>query len=612
MRQKHILRMLTSVAFLTLAGIVSGPVLAQEAAAPAAKAEAETAKPFDVNSVNSFSGSFLAARTADVDHDLDTATKLYRTALEFEPDNVDVKQRLMITSLMNGDFAEGVKIATQLKDDASVERITTVVRGIDAIRKKEFRNAEKILKYTGPNDLDRMMNGLLLAWAKAGQGKPKDAIAMIQEMKGPDWFAIFKNYQQGAIALAAGDKQTARTKFNEAVTDRNGGGAAPDTFIRSVIALARLDATDGNKQKALDTISLGQNFVNNYAPLDALRKSIEDGKPQEQQVRNASQGAAAVLFSVGAALNREGAEDIVSLYLQTARALDPDSADILVMLGGIAETLKKPERAIALYSQVPQGSPMRRLSEMQLGLALAEVGKVDEAKKHLRELIDLDPKDIRSYVAYGSVLSDAKDYKEMAVTYDKAIEILGPVPKRSDWSIYFQRGIAYERLKEWEKAEPSFKKALELNPDQPQVLNYLGYSWVDKNMNLDEGLNMIRRAVDLKPDDGYIVDSLGWAYFRLGQFDEAVAELERAAELMAGDPTINDHLGDAYWRVGRKLEAVFQWNQTLELKPEEEEIAKIKAKIENGLPPLEAKVPAAAEAEGKPKPPEVAVPGKKS
>ncbi|TCQ29086.1 tetratricopeptide repeat protein [Rhizobium sp. PP-CC-3G-465] len=612
MRQKHILRMLTSVAFLTLAGIVSGPAFAQEAKAPVAKAEAETAKPFDVNSVNSFSGSFLAARTADVDHDLDTATKLYRTALEFEPDNVEVKQRLMITSLMNGDFPEGVKIATQLKDDDSVERITTVVRGVDAIRKKEFRNAEKILKYSGPNDLDRMMNGLLLAWAKAGQGKPKDAIAMIQEMKGPEWFAIFKNYQQGAIALAAGDKQTARTKFNEAVTDRNGGGAAPDTFIRSVIALARLEATDGNKQKSLDTISLGQSFVNNYAPLDALRKSIEDGKPQEQQVRNASQGAAAVLFSVGAALNREGAEDIVSLYLQTARALDPDSADILVMLGGIAETLKKPERAIALYQQVPQGSPMRRLSEMQLGLALAEVGKVDDAKNHLRELIDLDPKDIRSYVAYGSVLSDAKDYKEMAVTYDKAIEVLGPVPKRTDWSIYFQRGIAYERLKEWEKAEPSFKKALELNPDQPQVLNYLGYSWVDKNMNLDEGLNMIRRAVELKPDDGYIVDSLGWAYFRLGQFDEAVAELERAAELMAGDPTINDHLGDAYWRVGRKLEAVFQWNQTLELKPEEDEIPKIKAKIENGLPALETKVPAAADAEGKPKPPEVAVPGKKS
>jgi tetratricopeptide (TPR) repeat protein len=615
--------MLTSAAILALVA-AAGPSFAQEAtppvveapasgAADAAAKPAEPAKPFDVNSVNSFSGSFLAARTADVDHDLDTATKLYRTALEFEPDNVDVKQRLMITSLMNGDFEEGVKIAQQLKDDASVERITTVARGIDAIRKKEFRNAEKILKYSGPNDLDRMMNGLLVAWAKAGQGKPKDAIAAIEAMKGPDWFSIFKTYQQGAIALAAGDKQTARTKFNEAVTDRNGGGAAPDTFIRSIIALARLEATDGNKQKALDTISLGQNLINNYAPLDALRKSIEEGKPQEQQVRNASQGAAAVLFSVGAALNREGAEDIVSLYLQTARALDPDSADILVMLGGIAETLKQPERAIALYKQVPQGSPMRRLSEMQLGLALAEVGKVEDAKTHLRELIALDPKDVRSYVAYGSVLSDAKDYKEMATTYDKAIEIVGAVPKRSDWSLFFQRGIAYERLKEWEKAEPSFKKALELNPDQPQVLNYLGYSWVDKNINLEEGLNMIRRAVELKPDDGYIVDSLGWAYFRMGKFDEAVTELERAAELMAGDPTINDHLGDAYWRVGRKLEAVFQWNQTLELKPEAEEIPKIKDKIANGLPPLETKVPAAADADGKPKPPtETVPPGKKS
>ncbi len=150
--------------------------------------------------------------------------------------------------------------------------------------------------------------------------------------------------------------------------------------------------------------------------------------------------------------------------------------------------------------------------------------------------------------------------------------------------IFFQRGIAYERLKKWDKAEPNFRKALELNPDQPQVLNYLGYSWVDMNSNLDEGLGMIRKAVDLRPDDGYIVDSLGWAYYRLNRFDDAVVELERAAELKAGDATINDHLGDAYWRVGRKLEAVFQWNRTLSSKPEEAEIPKIKDKIENGLP----------------------------
>lgn len=591
MRQKYLLRLLSGAAFLALASFSgAAPSFAEE------KPAVEESKPFDLNSVNSFSGAFLAARTADVDHDLDTATKLYRTALEFEPDNVDVKQRLMITSLMNGDFEGGAKIAEELKSDSSVERITTITRAVEAIRKREYRHAQKILNYEGPNDLDRLMNGLLLGWAKAGEGKPKDAIAEIQAMEGPEWFRIFKSYHQGAIALAAGDKSTARSKLNDAVLDREGGSAAPDTFMRAVVALAKLEARDGNKQKALDAVSVGEGFISNYAPLKALRTSIEEGKPQEQQVRSATQGAAAVLFSIGAALNRDGAEDIVSLYLQTARALDPESADILVMLGGIAENLKKPERAIALYKSVPENSPMRRLSEMQLGLSLASIGKVDEAKQHLKELIDLDPKDVRSYLAYGSVLSDAKDYKEMGLVYDRAVAAIGPVPQRSDWTIFFQRGIAYERQKMWDKAEPSFKKALDLNPDQPQVLNYLGYSWVDMNINLEEGLGMIRKAVDLKPDDGYIVDSLGWAYFRMGRFDDAAVELERAVELMAGDATINDHLGDAYWRVGRKLEAVFQWNQALALKPEEAEIPKIKAKIESGLPPVEVKVPAAAEA----------------
>ncbi len=597
MRHSLITRLLSSAA--VVAGIaLAGLPAAKAEDAPAAAAE-ETVK-FDPQSVNSFSGAFLAARTADVDKDYETAIALYRITLQYDPTNTEVKERLMITLLLNGDFEEGVKLAQALKDDPAVERITTVVRGMDAIRKREYRTAEKILVYSGPNDLDRMMNGLLVAWAKFGDGKTKQALAAISDMEGPDWFAIFKNYNAGAIAAAAGDRDTARKRLNDAILDRNGGAAAPDTFMRAVMALARLEAREGNKQKALDAISVGENLVSSYAPLKALRESIERGEKQEQQVRTAAQGAASVLFSIGGALNREGAEDIVSLYLQVSRALDPESADTLVLLGGLAESQKKPDLAIEFYRQVPETSPMRRLSELQLGLQLADLGKVDEAKKHLKELIEADPKDMRSYLAYGSVLSDAKEYKEMGEVYDRAVEQMGNVPNKSQWTIYFQRGIAYERQKKWEQAEPNFRKALELNPDQPQVLNYLGYSWVDMNVNLDEGLEMIRKAVSIKPDDGYIVDSLGWAYYRLGQYDDAVTELERAAELRAGDPTINDHLGDAYWRVGRKLEATFQWNRALGLKPEEAEIPKIKAKIENGLADENPAQPAAAQAiEGK-------------
>ncbi len=584
MRQRFAIRLLSGAA-LTIAVAFSGGSAAFAAAATAEGGET-AAEAFSPDRISTFSGAFLAARTADVDKDYENAIAFYRKALEFDPRNLEIRERLMISLLMNGDFKDGVKYAEELKNDPSVERITTMVRGLDAIHRGDHAAAEKILVYSGPNDLERMMNSLLVAWARMGAGKSDEALQMIKKLKGPEWFAIFKNYHAGALAAASGNVSAARTHLNEAILDRDGSSTAPDTFIRAVMALARLEAQQGNKQKALDTIAVGENFISNYAPLKALRDSIAKGDKPKQQITTASQGAAAVLFSVGSALNRQGADDAVTLYLQAAFALDPKSDDTLVLLGGIAENTKQLERAIEFYRRVPADSPMRRISELQLGVTLAQTGKVDEARKHLKSLIEADPKDIRSYLAYGGVLSDAKDYEEMARTFDAAVEVIGPVANRSQWPVFFQRGIAYERLKQWDKAEPNFRKALELNPDQPQVLNYLGYSWVDMNRNLDEGLEMIRRAVELRPDDGYIVDSLGWAYYRLNRFDNAVEELERAADLKAGDPTINDHLGDAYWRVGRQVEAVYQWQRALTMKPELPEIPKIEDKIRNGLPAL--------------------------
>lgn len=585
MRRKPAFRLFCGAAFIAVLSIGAGTTAALAETKPADK-PAETTT-FDPAKVNTFSGAFLAARTADVDQDFATAITLYKKALDFDTANVEIRQRLMIAQLLSGDFDAGAKIADSLKDDSSVERVTTIVRALAAIKDKKFSDAEKILKYSGPNDLDRMVNTLLTAWARAGAGKNKEALALVNGMKGPGWFSIFQKYNAGAIALVSGNIDAARKSLNDAVTDREGGATATDTYMRAVMALARLEAKAGNKQKALDTIAVGDTFAPNYAPLKALRQSIERGDKPEQQVQTPVDGAAAVMFSIAGALNREGAEEIVTLYLQTSRALDPKSADTLILLGGLAEAQKQPERAIAFYREVPADSPMHRISELQLGLTLAQTDKVAEARTHLKSLLESDPSDIRSYLAYGSVLSDAKDYQAMAANYDKAVEVIGAVPKKSDWTIFFQRGIAYERLKQWDKAEPDFKRALELNPEQPQVLNYLGYSWVDKNMNLEQGIDMIRRAVELRPNDGYIVDSLGWAHYRLGAFDEAVTELERAIELRAGDPTINDHLGDAYWRVGRKIEAVYQWNRALIGESDDVDKAKVKEKIANGLPPLE-------------------------
>ena len=607
MRQTSKLSLLSGVALATALLISTAP----NAATPEGKPAEETVK-FEPAKVQSFAGAFLAARTADVDHDYPTAITLYRKALEFDPANLEIRERLMISLLLDGQFEEGLAEAEALKEDDAVERITTLVRGLDAIRDERFDEAQKLLAYSGPNDLDRLTQTLIAAWADVGDDDGKRALDTVAKMAGPDWFKVFTDYHMGAMALQVGDTGAARTHLTAAITSEEAVATAPDTFMRAVMALARLEAAEGNTQKALDAIAVGDGMISNYAPLKALRESIEKGEKPEQQITTAIEGASAVLFSVGAALNRQGAEDMVSLYLQISHALDPDSADTLILLGGIAEKLEKPERAIGYYQQVPEDSPMRRISELQLGLALAGTDKVDEAREHLKELIASDPSDLRSYLAYGSVLSDAKDYAAMAANYDKAVEVIGPVPDRGDWTIFFQRGIAYERLKKWEQAEPNFRKALELNPEQPQVLNYLGYSWVDMNRNLEEGLDMIRRAVELRPDDGYVVDSLGWAYYRMGRFEEAVTELERAVQLRAGDATINDHLGDAYWRVGRKLEAVYQWNRALISEGEDINREQIKQKIADGLPPLDPAATTADKSPAEPAAPPPAPTDKKS
>ncbi|WP_077548226.1 tetratricopeptide repeat protein [Pseudorhizobium flavum] len=600
MRQIFKLSLLCGTALVTALFLAAAP----NAATPEGK-PAEEAVSFEPAKVQSFAGAFLAARTADVDHDYPTAITLYRKALEFDPANLEIRERLMIALFLDGQFEEGLAEAEALKDDEAVERITTIVRGLDAIRDGRFSEAKEMLAYSGPNDLDKLTHTLISAWADVGAGEEGKALKTVRDMTGPDWFKVFTDYQLGTMALVSGDTGAARTHLTAAITNEEAVATAPDTFMRAVMALARLEAAAGNTQKALDAISVGDGMISNYAPLKALRESIESGEKPAQQITDASQGAASVLFSIGAALNRQGAEDMVSLYLQVAHALDPDSADTLILLGGIAEKLEKPEQAISYYEKVPADSPMRRISELQLGLALAGSEKVEEARQHLKALIAADPSDLRSYLAYGSVLSDAKDYKEMAANYDKAVEVIGPVPKQGDWTIFFQRGIAYERLKKWDQAEPNFKKALELNPEQPQVLNYLGYSWVDMNRNLEEGLDMIRRAVELRPDDGYIVDSLGWAYYRMGRFEDAVAELERAVQLRAGDATINDHLGDAYWRVGRKLEAVYQWNRALISEGDDVNRDQIKEKIDKGLPPLD---PTATTADKRPDEPATPAP----
>ncbi|MDA4844873.1 tetratricopeptide repeat protein [Hoeflea poritis] len=582
----------------SLSMTASAAVISLMIALPAAAEGERNADDFRTGTVDSFAGAILAGRTAEADRDTKTAIDLYRKALDFEEDNSDIKQRLMVLYFNNGDFDEGVALAEGLKGDPVIESTARLALGINAIRQREFKNAQTLLDYSGVSDLERLLHGLLQSWAYFGDGQGEKAQEIIDALEGPEWYGIFKGFHSAALQEALGNNEDARRLYTEVITDQNSAGMAPDTYIRAAMALAGMEARAGGKQKALDAIATGSAFAPGYAPLKTMGERIEADNLPRAEIRTASEGASAVLYTIGSALNRSGAEDFVSLYLNFAKVLDPKNAATLIMLGSLAENHGQPERAIAIYQSIPEDSLLHRESELQLGLNLADLGRLDEAKQHLVKLIEDDPSDMRSYIAYGSVLSSAKDYRAMADNYDRAVQAIGVLPDRSHWNIFYQRGIAYERLKEWEKAEPNFERALELYPNQPQVMNYLGYSWIDMNIHLEKGMDLIREAVRLRPNDGYIVDSLGWAYYRLGDYENAVQELERAVEIRPGDPTINDHLGDAYWRAGRRLEARYQWERSLTMEPELTEIPKIRSKLEKGLPDLAPKAPSAANTDG--------------
>jgi len=561
--------------------------------------------------INSFSGAYLAGRVAEVDNALDDAIVYYKKALAFDPDNRPLQQSVMLALISEGRFDEALPYAEKLKNVPEIERLSRLALAIDAFRKKDFRNAGTLLTFTEESDLDGLIAKVMTSWAKLGAGDKDGAMATLDELAGPDWYGLFVSYSKGLVAERAGLNEQAEAAYQSALDDVAAGGAAPDAWLRAAEAYAGFLARQGKKDAALAVLEKADEFASGRLPLVDLRDKIMKGETVAPLVANPSEGASELLLVLATALNRGGGESFVRLYLQYALALRPDSDQVLVQLAAVAEQQQDSEGAIALYKRIPDSSPLRRVSQLQLGLNLADLDRRDEAIRQLQALVDENPEDMRGYLALGGVYASKEDFAGAAKVYDKAVERLEAkkfsMPKdprlAANWNIYYQRGIAYERLKQWPKAEPNFRKALELFPNQPQVMNYLGYSWVDMNINLDEGMELIRKAVELRPSDGYIVDSLGWAHYRLGEYEEAVRELERAVSLKPDDPVLNDHLGDAYWRVGRKLEATFQWSHARDMKAEPAVLAIVEKKLKEGLPPVEDKAVAGEPKVAPPAPP---------
>ena len=557
-------------------------------------AAAATSKPTPsysdaIDAGNSLAGNYLSAVVAGASRDTSAAAFFYREALRDDPRSLDLNERAFVSLLAEGAYPDAVRLAERLAVRKGASGLTQLTLGIRDFKARNYQKARQRFTNGAKNRTTDLTAALLTAWSWAGSGNTKKAIETIDAIKGEDSIAVFRNYHAGLIAELGGDRATAERRLKAAFDVEN-------KTLRMVDVYGRFLSRSGRNEEALKVYRDFDKLLPRHPLITAAIARLEKGETLEPAVPTVAAGAGEVLYGLGAAGNRQGDEFAAMIYLRLALWLAPDNGLAIITLADIYDRLKQHERANDTYEMVPASSPLRRSSEIQSALNLEQLEHKDDAIEKLDGLLKRDPRDFEALSALGNIYRGRKDFSKAAEIYTRAIDAV-QTPDAGHWTLYYFRGIAYERTKQWPKAEIDLKKALELYPDQPLVLNYLGYSWVDQHMNLDEAFRMLKRAVEQRPTDGYIVDSLGWAYYRLGRYDEAVRILERAVELKASDPVINDHLGDAYWRVGRKLEATFQWNHARDLKPEPDDLPSILRKIENGLE--DAPKPEAVEAETK-------------
>jgi tetratricopeptide (TPR) repeat protein len=565
---------IAAFALVAMAGLGSGSVSAQTPDHPSDNS-ARFPSAHDLKALTT-SGSYLAARHASLERDAAAAAAFYRSALRTDPKNNELLDRAFISSLADGDIDDAVKLAERILTIDKSNRVARLVVGVRDLKLKRYASAQTNINQSIRGPITDLVATLLSGWASYGAGDTKAAVANIDKLTGPEWYPIFKDLHSGMILELAGKDKDAGMRLERAYK-------LDDSMLRVVDDYARW--TTRNKDNAAAT-AIYEAFEKKLPRHPLVQEDLREsraGKKMPPLVDSPQTGAAEALYGIGATLTRRGGEDLALVYLQLSLYLAPGHPLALLSLADLYESVKKPAMAIKVYERMPANSPLKRNAQIQLATDLDAADRSDEAIKILKSVTAEAPRDIEATMALGNIERGRKKFADCAQTYSQGLAAIPDANEKNNWVYYYYRGICEERSKQWSKAEADMRKALEMQPEQPHVLNYLGYSWIDQGINLDEGMKMIRRAVDQRPDDGYIVDSLGWAYYRIGNYDDAVKTLERAIDLKPEDPTINDHLGDAYWRTGRTLEAQFQWAHARDLKPEPEELPKIEAKIQNGL-----------------------------
>lgn len=522
-------------------------------------------------------GDYLAARAASIGNDFEASADYYTRALMRDPGNPVLLESALTSHVALGQFDRALPIARRMDDGELSSQIANLVLSADAARREAWQ--ELIDRIEAGKSVGPLFDGLVAAWAEVGLGRMGAAIERFDAIGDSAGLQAFSLFHKALALGAVGDFEGA----DRILSGEN--GPAPRLTRRGVMLHAKMLAQLDRHEDAVALIE--QTWTVLDAELAAFRDALAAGETGAYDgVTSAREGIAEVNYTIANAVTGEASDAYTLLFSRMTETLRPDHIDALMLSAMMLERLELFDLATDVYDRVPADHPAFHLAELGRAEALDRAGKSDAAIEVLDRLTESHADLPTVHVTLGDTLRRLERYDEAIASYDEAVRLLDE-PQVTHWPVFFARGISHERSDNWAAAEADFRTALEMQPDQPQVLNYLGYSLVEKQTNLDEALDMIERAVAAEPESGYITDSLGWVLYRLGRYDEAVVHMERAVELMPVDPVINDHLGDVYWAVGRHREAEFQWHRALSFiesdKDTDADPARIRRKLEVGL-----------------------------
>ena len=522
------------------------------------------------------SGNYLAGRFAGAMRDTRRAARYYALALRQDPENDIILDRAFLLELAGGQVESALGRAEEIARRDPTKRLARLTLGLKAAGARDWAGARVHLAASASGPFNTLASRLVTAWTFEGEGRTDDALAELGRIDHTAAFDLFRTYHAALILDHAGRDAAAEKAYHTLI---NAGGGGTLRIVQAYGGFLERHGRSAEAGKLYADYAAG-------APDNPLIESafnrVMAGKTAQPLIASAADGIAEALYGLASALAQDRSVDLPIVYLQLTLYMRTDFDVAEMLLGDLFTTLERWREAAAAYEKIDPASPLRESAQIQIALNLDRTNQTDKGIALLEQISTRSPQPMRALVSLGDLLRSRERFVEAANAYGHAIDLITEPGKRY-WSLYYARGVSLERAGQWEAAEKDLVQAGKLDPDQPLVLNYLGYSWIEKGQRLTEAVHMIERAVQLAPNDGYIVDSLGWAHYKLGQYERSAEYLERAVSLRPEDPTINEHLGDAYWRCGRTIEARFQWRHSLALGADKKDVPELEKKIDFGL-----------------------------